>query len=181
MGLGKTVQTISLLAYLMEEKQNSGPFLVIVPLSTMSNWASEFARWAPDINVVRIEGAPAARRAIYKARVKPGNFNVVLTTYELALGKIDRRYMTAIQWRYVVIDEGHRMKNVNAKLPRMLREHYRSERRLLLTGTPLQNELSELWALLNFTLPSIFNSLDNFEKWFASPFQVIFLKKKKIK
>ena len=136
MGLGKTVQTITLLAYLMEHKRNAGPFMVTVPLSTMSNWANEFARWAPGIKVVQYKGAPGTRKDIFKAEMSHGRFNVVLTTYEYVMK--DKASLRRIHWQYIIIDEGHRLKNAHCKFAQVLGTEYSSRNRLLLTGTPLQ-------------------------------------------
>lgn len=168
MGLGKTIQTISLITYLMERKNNNGPFLVVVPLSTLSNWAMEFTRWAPSVAVVIYKGKPPTRKAIYKEEVVGGMYNVLLTSYEYVM--IDKSDLGRIEWNYIIIDEGHRIKNKKSKLSTILRQ-YMSRHRLLLTGTPLQNDLGELWSLLNFLLPQIFNSADNFQQWFNSPFE----------
>eukprot|EP01119_Soliformovum_irregulare_P000784 TRINITY_DN10578_c0_g1_i3.p1 TRINITY_DN10578_c0_g1~~TRINITY_DN10578_c0_g1_i3.p1 ORF type:complete len:1288 (-),score=409.11 TRINITY_DN10578_c0_g1_i3:19-3882(-) len=175
MGLGKTIQTISLLAYLMEKKNNNGPFLVIAPLSTMSNWILEFQRWAPAIKLVIYKGKPAARKQIYREEMAGGTFNAVLTSYEYVM--LDKSDLGKVEWDYIIIDEGHRIKNKNSKLSNILRK-YMSRHRLLLTGTPLQNDLGELWSLLNFLLPTIFNSSDNFETWFNAPFAYAQQKKK---
>ncbi|XP_017301972.1 ATP-dependent helicase brm isoform X3 [Diaphorina citri] len=167
MGLGKTVQTIALLTYLMEKKKNLGPYLVIVPLSTLSNWVLEFEKWAPSANVVAYKGSPLARRAL-QGRMKNSKFNVLLTTYEFIIK--DKSVLSKIQWKCMIIDEGHRMKNHHCKLTQTLNTFYNSSHRVLLTGTPLQNKLPELWALLNFLLPSIFKSCSTFEQWFNAPF-----------
>lgn len=79
-------------------------------------------------------------------------------------------FFTKIRWKYMIVDEGHRMKNHHCKLTQVLNTHYLAPRRLLLTGTPLQNKLPELWALLNFLLPTIFKSCSTFEQWFNAPF-----------
>ena len=167
MGLGKTIQTISLLTFLMEKKNTPGPFLVIVPLSTMTNWALEFARWAPSIKVICYKGAPPVRRNLGLA-IRQGNWQVLLTTYEFIIK--DRAVLSKVKWVYMVIDEGHRMKNTKSKLALTLQQYYYSRYRLILTGTPLQNNLPELWAILNFALPKIFNSVKSFDEWFNTPF-----------
>ena len=168
MGLGKTIQTISLLAYLMEVKDNKGPFLVVVPLSTLSNWVNEFAKWSPSANVVTYKGNPQQRKDIYRDQVASGNFNVLLTTYEYIIR--DKGALRKIMWQYCIVDEGHRMKNAQSKFAVTLGTQYTTRYRVLLTGTPLQNNLPELWALLNFLLPSIFNSVETFDQWFNRPF-----------
>eukprot|EP00051_Salpingoeca_urceolata_P017870 m.246625 g.246625 ORF g.246625 m.246625 type:complete len:1254 (+) comp19067_c0_seq7:238-3999(+) len=167
MGLGKTIQTIALITYVYEKKQNFGPFLIIVPLATVSNWEIEFDKWAPQLNVVAYHGGKSKRKMLAEI-VRSNQFNVVLTTYEYITR--DKAVLSKVAWRLMIIDEGHRMKNVNNKLTQIITEHYDAPRRLLLTGTPLQNKLPELWALLNFLLPKIFNSCRNFEEWFSAPF-----------
>ena len=167
MGLGKTIQTISLLTFLMEKKQVHGPFLVIVPLSTMTNWALEFARWAPSLKIICYKGAPPVRRNLALA-IRQGGWHVLLTTYEFIIK--DRAILSKTKWVYMVIDEGHRMKNTKSKLALTLQQYYFSRYRLILTGTPLQNNLPELWAILNFALPKIFNSVKSFDEWFNTPF-----------
>lgn len=133
----------------------------------MSNWVLEFEKWAPSVVVISYKGSPAGRRAI-QAQMRATRFNVLLTTYEYVIK--DKGVLTKLQWKYMIIDEGHRMKNHHCKLTRVLNTHYLVPHRLLLTGTPLQNKLPELWALLNFLLPSIFKSCSTFEEWFNAPF-----------
>ncbi|KAK9484036.1 SNF2 family N-terminal domain-containing protein [Lipomyces starkeyi] len=167
MGLGKTIQTISLITYLVEQKQQSGPYLVIVPLSTLTNWNLEFEKWAPSIRKIVYKGPPLARKA-QQAAIRSGDFQVLLTTYEYIIK--DRPILSRIKWIHMIIDEGHRMKNAQSKLSSTLTQFYHSKYRLILTGTPLQNNLPELWALLNFVLPKIFNSVKSFDEWFNTPF-----------
>jgi SNF2 family DNA or RNA helicase len=168
MGLGKTIQTIALLTYVMESKHNNGPFLVVVPLSTLSNWVNEFTKWAPECIMVTYKGPPQTRKDIFKQEMSSGQYNVLLTTYEYVMK--DKHVLKKIDWQYTIVDEGHRMKNAQSKFAQTLGTQYSSKHRLLLTGTPLQNNLPELWALLNFLLPKIFSSVDNFEMWFSKPF-----------
>lgn len=169
MGLGKTIQTIALIAYLVETKKNPGPFLIIVPLSTMGNWVRELDLWGPSLKKVAYRGDKHTRRAIQQKQMSKGDYNVLLTTYEFTVK--DQQVLSRVQWQYIIIDEGHRMKNANCKLAMTLGVRYKSRNRLLLTGTPLQNNLTELWALLNFLLPTIFSSADTFETWFKQPFE----------
>eukprot|EP00428_Durinskia_dybowskii_P083329 CAMPEP_0170441350 /NCGR_PEP_ID=MMETSP0117_2-20130122/46848_1 /TAXON_ID=400756 /ORGANISM="Durinskia baltica, Strain CSIRO CS-38" /LENGTH=1297 /DNA_ID=CAMNT_0010701887 /DNA_START=433 /DNA_END=4327 /DNA_ORIENTATION=+ len=189
MGLGKTIQTISMVCYLMEYKQNNGPFLIVVPLSTLSNWVNEFNaghhlivvplstlsnwvnefnRWAPDVLKVVYKGAPDERKQLFKDEVESGQFNVLLTTYEYIMK--DKSSLRKLGWQFIIVDEGHRMKNAQSKFAQILGTVYQSRHRILLTGTPLQNDLPELWALLNFLLPTIFSSVDTFDQWFNKPF-----------
>ncbi|XP_035698994.1 transcription activator BRG1-like isoform X1 [Branchiostoma floridae] len=167
MGLGKTIQTIALITYLMEKKRVNGPFLIIVPLSTLSNWMLEMDRWAPAIVKIAYKGSPQMRRQLM-SQLRGGKFNVLLTTYEYIMK--DKNILAKIRWKYMIIDEGHRMKNHHCKLTQILNTHYMAPHRLMLTGTPLQNKLPELWALLNFLLPSIFKCCATFEQWFNAPF-----------
>merc|ERR1719341_3212290 len=169
MGLGKTIQTISLLTYLMEKKKNMGPFLVIVPLSTLSNWMMEFQKWSPSVTVVSFKGSPQQRRAV-QGVIRSGRFNVLVTTYEYIIR--EKALLAKLRWKYMIIDEGHRMKNHHCKLTQTINQFYITSHRLLLTGTPLQNKLPELWSLLNFLLPSIFKACDTFEQWFNAPFAI---------
>ncbi|KAL2960099.1 hypothetical protein AAZX31_17G021800 [Glycine max] len=170
MGLGKTVQVISLICYLMEAKNDRGPFLVVVPSSVLPGWDSEINFWAPGVHKIVYAGPPEERRRLFKERIVQQKFNVLLTTYEYLMNKHDRPKLSKIHWHYIIIDEGHRIKNASCKLNADLK-HYQSSHRLLLTGTPLQNNLEELWALLNFLLPNIFNSSEDFSQWFNKPFE----------
>ncbi|KAJ5628018.1 hypothetical protein N7490_010246 [Penicillium lividum] len=169
MGLGKTVQAISMIAF-MKENGVSGPYLVVGPLSTVSNWMDEFKRWTPDIETVLYHSntGKKGREAIRKKHMNPKNqanmdFPVVCTSYEMCIN--DSKVLAQYQWRYIVVDEGHRLKNMNCKLIQELLS-FPSANRLLITGTPLQNNISELWSLLHFLLPDVFNDLNSFESWF---------------
>lgn len=166
MGLGKTIQSISLVTYLIEKKHED-KFLVIVPLSTITNWTLEFEKWAPSVKVIVYKGSQEQRRAL-QWDVRSGNFQVILTTYEYIIR--ERPILAKFQYSHMIIDEGHRLKNANSKLSVTLKTYYRTKNRLILTGTPLQNNLPELWALLNFVLPKVFNSVKSFDEWFNTPF-----------
>jgi len=168
MGLGKTIQTIAMIAHLVEFKGEMGPYLVIVPLSTLSNWVLEFQKWAPSISIIGYKGSPNTRRLLANA-IRGSRFNVLITTYEYIIK--DKPVLSKVKWKFQIVDEGHRMKNQSCKLTQVLNTHYMSPHRILLTGTPLQNKLPELWALMNFLLPSIFKSVATFEQWFNAPFQ----------
>ena len=171
MGLGKTVQTISLIALLREQESYLGPHLIVGPLSTLNNWINEFEHWTPSIPVVMYHGTPAQRKALFQEQIQ-GNlkkgrpteqFPVVCTSYEIILR--DRADLAKINWEFIIIDEGHRMKNFDSKLFREL-QAFRSATRFLITGTPLQNNLKELWSLLNFLMPKIFTDWEAFSSWF---------------
>lgn len=167
MGLGKTIQTISLITYLIERKRQPGPYLVIVPLSTLTNWNNEFDKWAPSVSKIVYKGPPTQRKA-HQNQIRYGNFQVLLTTYEFIIK--DRPILSKIKWLHMIVDEGHRMKNAGSKLSSTITQYYHTRYRLILTGTPLQNSLPELWALLNFVLPTIFKSVKSFDEWFNTPF-----------
>lgn len=165
MGLGKTIQTISFLAFLREKGVN-GPFLIAAPLSTTSNWVAEFKKWTPNIPVVLYHGSKQEREEIRRKQLRnPGSaeFPVICTSYEICMN--DRKFLAHYGWKFIIIDEGHRIKNLNCRLIREL-QSYQSANRLLITGTPLQNNLTELWSLLHFLMPSIFDKLESFEAWF---------------
>ena len=152
----------------MEFKQNLGPYLVIVPLSTLSNWENEFIKWCPAARTICYKGTPSQRKDLYRDQVRTGHFNVLLTTYEYIIK--DKKFLRKIDWQYAIVDEGHRMKNAQSKFAVTLGTQYSTKYRILLTGTPLMNDLSELWSLLNFLLPAIFNSVETFDQWFSAPF-----------
>ena len=168
MGLGKTIQSIALVTYLIEAKQEPGKFLIIVPLSTITNWTLEFERWAPSVKKIVYKGSQQQRKALSYG-IRAGDFTVLLTTYEYVIR--DRNMLAKFRWAYMIIDEGHRLKNTQSKLFQTLTQYYRTRNRLILTGTPLQNSLPELWALLNFILPKVFNSVKSFDEWFNTPFE----------
>ncbi|GAN06985.1 chromatin structure-remodeling complex subunit snf2 [Mucor ambiguus] len=166
-GLGKTIQAISLIAYLIEKKQQQGPFLIIVPLSTLTNWTMEFDKWAPSVSKIVYAGSSRTRKEL-ASTVQSGQFQVLLTTFDYIIR--DTQALCRTKWLYLIIDEDHRVKNANAKLTVTLRQKFHARHHLILTGTSLQNNLSELWALLNFILPKIFKSAKTFEEWFNTPF-----------
>ncbi|KAI9115169.1 hypothetical protein K1719_014182 [Acacia pycnantha] len=168
MGLGKTIQTISLIAYLMENKGVTGPHLIVAPKAVLPNWINEFSTWVPSITAILYDGRLEERKAIKEELSGEGKFNVLITHYDLIMR--DKAFLKKIHWCYLIVDEGHRLKNHECALARTLDSGYHIQRRLLLTGTPIQNSLQELWSLLNFLLPSIFNSVQHFEDWFNAPF-----------
>ncbi|KAK1295416.1 CHD3-type chromatin-remodeling factor PICKLE [Acorus calamus] len=165
MGLGKTVQSVSMLGFLQNAQQIHGPFLVVVPLSTLSNWAKEFKKWLPDMNVIIYIGNRASREICqqYEFYSNDGGrkikFNALLTTYELVVK--DKLEFAKIKWNYLMVDEAHRLKNSGAALYTSLSE-LSTKNKLLITGTPLQNSVEELWSLLHFLDPEKFNSKNDF-------------------
>ncbi|TKY63934.1 ATP-dependent helicase BRM [Spatholobus suberectus] len=168
MGLGKTVQVMALIAYLMEFKGNYGPHLIIVPNAVLVNWKSEFYNWLPSVSCIFYVGSKDHRSKLFSQEVLAMKFNVLVTTYEFIM--YDRSKLSKIDWKYVIIDEAQRMKDRDSVLARDL-DRYRCQRRLLLTGTPLQNDLKELWSLLNLLLPEVFDNRKAFHDWFSKPFQ----------
>ncbi|GFR63589.1 SWI/SNF-related matrix-associated actin-dependent regulator of chromatin subfamily A containing DEAD/H box 1-like [Elysia marginata] len=168
MGLGKTIQAISFIAHLMEEGEE-GPHVIIVPSSTIENWLRELQRWCPSLKVIVYYGSQDERRAVRHSIFFQGEeFNVLLTTYNMATGGVeDRVLFKKFDFHYAVFDEGHMLKNMSSMRFQNLMK-ISAERRLLLTGTPLQNNLLELMSLLCFVMPEIFQGkTDHLKKVFA--------------
>lgn len=163
MGLGKTLQTISLLGYMKHFRNVSGPHMVLVPKSTLANWMNEIKKWCPTLRAVCLIGDQETRNVFIRDVMMPGGWDVVVTSYEMILR--EKSVFKKFNWKYMVIDEAHRIKNEESKLSTVIRE-LKTQNRLLLTGTPLQNNLHELWALLNFLLPDVFTSAEDFDEWF---------------
>jgi SWI/SNF-related matrix-associated actin-dependent regulator of chromatin subfamily A member 5 len=163
MGLGKTLQTISFLGYLRYYEKIDGPFLVIVPKSTLDNWRREFLKWTKDVNVVVLQGDKEKRSNIINNILLLAKFDVCITSFEMVIR--EKSKLSKFRWQYIIIDEAHRIKNEQSSLSQIIRLFY-SKNRLLITGTPLQNNLHELWALLNFLLPDVFGDNEIFNEWF---------------
>ncbi|KAK9839162.1 hypothetical protein WJX74_010778 [Apatococcus lobatus] len=168
MGLGKTLMVISLLAFLVESDSSVLPSIVIVPSSVLPSWQQEFSKWSPTLKVLSYCGKQEERAAAFNrvVRNQKAAFDILLTTYELMMGKHDVPRLSSLQYEYIIVDEAHRLKNSGCKLNREMKA-YKSQSRLLLTGTPVQNNLDELWSLLNFILPDMFDSSASFAEWFA--------------
>lgn len=170
MGLGKTIQTVTFLKYLWHNYKFKGPMLVSVPLSTLAAWQKEFEIWAPEMNVIAYIGDGKSRDIIRKYECEDPEtgeliFNVLLTNYEM-VGK-DRDFFVDIAWSNIVIDEAHRLKNHDSLLYKVLLD-IESHHRLLLTGTPLQNSLKELWCLLNYIRIPDLAAWEVFEELYGS-------------
>eukprot|EP01018_Ginkgo_biloba_P017716 Gb_39649 [translate_table: standard] len=163
MGLGKTLQTISLLGYLHEFRGISGPHMVVAPKSTLGNWMNEIRRFCPILRAVKLLGNQEERTDIRENLLLAGKFDICVTSFEMAIK--EKSVLRRFSWRYIIIDEAHRIKNENSLLAKTMRI-YSTNYRLLITGTPLQNNLHELWSLLNFLLPEIFSSAETFDEWF---------------
>ncbi|KAK5119990.1 hypothetical protein LTR85_007066 [Meristemomyces frigidus] len=171
MGLGKTVQSISVMAYLAEVHNIWGPFLVIAPASTLHNWQQEITRFVPNIKVLPYWGSAKDRKVLRKfwdrkhiTYNKDSPFHVLVTSYQLVVA--DTAYFQKIKWQYMILDEAQAIKSSqSSRWKSLLGFHCRN--RLLLTGTPIQNNMQELWALLHFIMPSLFDSHDEFSEWFS--------------
>ncbi|KAF8946695.1 putative DNA helicase ino80 [Haplosporangium gracile] len=170
MGLGKTVQSISLMAHLAESQNIWGPFLVIAPASTLHNWQQEFTKFTPDLKALPYWGNPKDRKTLRtfwnKKQVysKDAPFHVLITSYQLVVS--DEKYFQRVKWQYMVLDEAQAIKSSSSARWKTLLG-FNCRNRLLLTGTPIQNSMQELWALLHFIMPSLFDSHEEFSEWFS--------------
>uniref|UniRef100_A0A182WXY2 Helicase n=1 Tax=Anopheles quadriannulatus TaxID=34691 RepID=A0A182WXY2_ANOQN len=164
MGLGKTIQSISMIGYLLNVRKLKGPFLVVVPLSTLPNWLNEFNKFLPGAKVLRAHMVGPQKTEIFqKLRASKPTWNVAITSYEFMTN--NRGSFISTNFHYAIIDEGHRAKNENTQFAGVLRR-CKIQSMVMLTGTPVHNNLHELWALLNLLMPLFFNSADNFDSWF---------------
>lgn len=153
MGLGKTCQTIALLIYLVGRLNDEGPFLILCPLSVLSNWKEEMERFAPGLSCVTYTGDKEERARCQQDLRQESGFHVLLTTYEICLK--DASFLKSFSWSVLAVDEAHRLKNQSSLLHRTLSE-FSVVFRLLLTGTPIQNSLQELYSLLSVVEPDLF-------------------------
>ncbi|RMD42506.1 hypothetical protein DV735_g2614, partial [Chaetothyriales sp. CBS 134920] len=171
MGLGKTVQSISVMGYLAETYNVWGPFLVIAPSSTLHNWQQEITKFVPAVKVLPYWGNAKDRKTLRKfwdrkhiTYNKDSEFHVLVTSYQLVVQ--DAQYFQKVKWQYMILDEAQAIKSSSSsRWKTLLGFHCRN--RLLLTGTPIQNNMQELWALLHFIMPSLFDSHDEFSDWFS--------------
>ncbi|KAM0930186.1 hypothetical protein ACQ4PT_000972 [Festuca glaucescens] len=166
MGLGKTIMTISLLAHLACEKGIWGPHLIVVPTSVMLNWETEFLKWCPAFKILTYFGSAKERKQKRQGWNKPNFFHVCITTYRLVIQ--DSKAFKRKKWKYLILDEAHLIKNWKSQRWQTLL-NFNSKRRILLTGTPLQNDLMELWSLMHFLMPHVFQSHQEFKDWFCNP------------
>ncbi|XP_036405694.1 chromatin-remodeling ATPase INO80 [Megalops cyprinoides] len=170
MGLGKTVQSIALLAHLAERDNIWGPFLIISPASTLNNWHQEFTRFVPKFKVLPYWGNPHDRKVIRRfwsqktLYTQDAPFHVVITSYQLVVQ--DVKYFQRVKWQYMVLDEAQALKSSTSVRWKILLQ-FQCRNRLLLTGTPIQNTMAELWALLHFIMPTLFDSHEEFNEWFS--------------
>lgn len=170
MGLGKTVQSIAFLCHIAENYGVWGPFLIISPASTLHNWQQEMERFVPNFNVVPYWGSPNERKILRQfwetkdLHKKEASFHVVITSYQLVVS--DYKYFNRIKWQYMILDEAQAIKSSSSVRWKLLLG-FNCRNRLLLSGTPIQNSMAELWALLHFIMPTLFDSHDEFNEWFS--------------
>ncbi|XP_076633272.1 chromatin-remodeling ATPase INO80 [Colletes latitarsis] len=170
MGLGKTVQSIAFLCHVAERYSVWGPFLIISPASTLHNWQQEMARFVPMFKVVPYWGNPQERKILRQfwdtkdLHTKEASFHVVITSYQLVI--TDYKYFNRIKWQYMILDEAQAIKSTSSMRWKLLLG-FSCRNRLLLSGTPIQNSMAELWALLHFIMPTLFDSHDEFNEWFS--------------
>ena len=170
MGLGKTVQALSFLMHLTEAHGTWGPYLVIAPASTLPNWADEVRKFCPGLKILPYWGGIQERRVLRKnlnpkkLYTKASPFHVVVTSYQLVVQ--DESYFRKIKWQYMVLDEAQAIKSSSSQRWKTLLG-FSCRNRLLLTGTPVQNNMAELWALLHFIMPTLFDSHEHFSEWFS--------------
>jgi len=163
MGLGKTIQTIAFLAFLREKKKMHGPHLIVGPNTTVGNWYKEIKKWFPSARVVKLYARKEYREETFANELIKGKFDICVASYEAI--NICITQLRKFDWVYLIVDEAHRLKNEQSCLSQNLRK-FPTDLKLLITGTPLQNNLHELWSLLNFLLPDLFESSELFDEWF---------------
>ncbi|XP_067897135.1 chromodomain-helicase-DNA-binding protein 1-like [Heterodontus francisci] len=166
MGLGKTCQSISFFLYLIGRRKEKDPFLILCPLSVLRNWTEELGGIAPRLSVVVYTGDKDTRLALQQD-LKNCNFHVLLTTYEICLK--DASFLSRLSWSVLIVDEAHRLKNQNSVLHKALKT-FSVRFTLLLTGTPAQNNLHELYSLLSLVEPKVFSAdeVDEFIKYYSN-------------
>jgi DNA helicase INO80 len=170
MGLGKTIQAIALLTHISEKKDNWGPFLIVAPSTTLYNWINELEKFAPSLRILPYWGQVKERRILrrdfdqYLLGKKDSPFHICVTSYNIAVQ--DEKAFCRLRWQHVILDEAQQIKNNNSQRWKTLMS-FKSRNKLLLTGTPLQNNMAELWALLHFIMPKLFDSHEQFQEWFS--------------
>ncbi|KAG2540726.1 hypothetical protein PVAP13_9NG592600 [Panicum virgatum] len=168
MGLGKTVQAMAFLAHLAEDKNIWGPFLVVAPASVVNNWAEELIRFCPDLKILPYWGP---ERMILRKNINPkrlyrkdASFHILITNYQILVN--EEKLLRRVKWQYMVLDEAQAIKSSSSQRWKTLLG-FNCRNRLLLTGTPIQNNMAELWALLHFIMPTLFDSHEQFNEWFS--------------
>lgn len=168
MGLGKTFQTIATLATLKFTYGLPGPHLVVCPKSVVGNWYREVRQWCPSLSVFKFHAPSSIRPLMVKAHLHPTNnlkYDIIVTTFEMIISELST--FKKIPWQYLIVDEAHKLKNEESRAHSSL-AMLKTNWRLIITGTPLQNNLRELWALLHFLSPELFTDGSSFEDWFDS-------------
>ncbi|KAH7443717.1 hypothetical protein KP509_02G047900 [Ceratopteris richardii] len=170
MGLGKTIQAMAFLAHLAEEKNIWGPFLIVAPASVLNNWADEVSRFCPEFRILPYWGG-LQERTVLRKNINPKRlyrkdavFHILITSYQLLV--TDEKYLRRVKWQYMVLDEAQAIKSSTSIRWKTLLS-FNCRNRLLLTGTPIQNNMAELWALLHFIMPTLFDSHEQFNEWFS--------------
>ncbi|XWS66310.1 hypothetical protein CRYUN_Cryun05aG0188700 [Craigia yunnanensis] len=170
MGLGKTIQAMAFLAHLAEEKNIWGPFLVVAPASVLNNWVDEISCFCPDLKTLPYWGG-VQERIVLRKNINPkrlyrreAGFHILITSYQLLVS--DEKYFRRVKWQYMVLDEAHAIKSSSSIRWKTLLS-FNCRNRLLLTGTPIQNNMAELWALLHFIMPTLFDNHEQFSEWFS--------------
>lgn len=173
MGLGKTIQTIALLAHIAEKKNVWGPFLIVVPVTTLHNWQNELAKFCPKLKCLPYFGSADERKKLAKFLDPKNLYNpslsihVLITSYNLIVGGgKDQMRLQRVKWHYMILDEAQAIKN-NASRRWKTLLNFNTRNRLLLSGTPIQNSMAELWALLHFIMPKLFDNHEQFQEWFS--------------
>jgi SNF2 family DNA or RNA helicase len=170
MGLGKTIELIALLLYKRGEQREQLkallPTLLICPMSIVGNWHRELQRFAPSLSVLVHHGADRLSDKAFI--VEATQHDVVITTYALALR--DKEELSAVQWEHVVVDEAQNIKNETAKQTQAIKQ-LNAQHRIALTGTPVENRLSELWSIMEFLNPGYLGSATDFRRSFALPIE----------
>lgn len=178
MGLGKTIQTIALLAHLAVQHEVWGPHLIVVPTSVMLNWEIEFKKFLPGFKVLAYYGTQQERKEKREGWMDDNKWNAWITSYNIVTK--DQQIFKRKAWHYMILDEAHNIKNFQSQRWQTLLT-FNTRARLLLTGTPLQNNLTELWSLLFFLMPPEqrnpenegFTNLQDFTHWFRKPVEQI--------
>ncbi|XP_062215593.1 chromatin-remodeling ATPase INO80-like [Phragmites australis] len=168
MGLGKTVQAMAFLSHLAEDKNIWGPFLVVAPASVVNNWAEELIRFCPDLKILPYWGP---ERMVLRKNINPkrlyrrdASFHILITNYQILVN--EEKLLRRVKWQYMVLDEAQAIKSSSSQRWKTLLS-FNCRNRLLLTGTPIQNNMAELWALLHFIMPTLFDSHEQFNEWFS--------------
>ncbi|UDD61529.1 hypothetical protein AFCA_008890 [Aspergillus flavus] len=180
MGLGKTIQTLALFQHIKKHDNTvrvdePGPFLIVCPFSVMETWLSETIKWTPELTSIKFHGTPSKKEAVMKLlstvrgrnrRSSKSAVDIVITSYETLTSDI--KWFRKFVWQYVVLDEGHRIKNNQSQRAQAIHK-ISAEYRLVLTGTPVQNDLRELWSIFHWLYPHVFipSTAQPFEEAFS--------------